>query len=205
LPGDLSEEISRFKVAEYASEFFRTQRCTRVFSRKQVRLAAEEVFQAEPIKTPLLLTSPWNVAKQALEYFKLIRAYTGTGGVPPPHPRVGLRTVRVLLKPGADLSDLRDEIFFQLVKQTRKDGEPDCALRTWELLLIVATALPSVRNSESDIKSHLVHHAQFTYIRYTVGKPMDDAANISPELVARILRDSFERRMCFGVSITEQL
>jgi hypothetical protein len=219
LPGDLSEEISRFKVAEYASEFFRNQRCTRVFSRKQIRLGPDQIFQTEPIQTPLLLSSARSVAKQALESFKLILSYTGAGGSQQ-QPKVALQTLRRLLKLGVDFSDLRDEIFFQLVKQTRKNTDLDCALRTWELFLIIATVLPSTRNSENDIKSHLVHHArsrlknvsimaQFIYIRYgarcCVGKPMDDAANISPEMVARFLKDPFDGRMCFGVSITEQL
>jgi hypothetical protein len=207
LPGDPTEETSRFKVAEYASDFI------------QLQIGADQVFQTDPITTPLLLGSAGGLARQALESFKLILSYTGAD-CPPPPPRTALPTLRRLLKLGVDCPDLIDEIFFQLVKQTRKNNDPECALRTWELFLIVASALPSTRNSEHDIKSHLACHArsraknlatiaQFTYIRYDgrckVGKPMDDAANISAEVVARFLRDPFDGHVCFGVTVTEQL
>lgn len=221
LPDDLRAEINRFRLDDYAADFFADRRCKRIFARKQVRLSQDQAFQTEPIQAPLLAILPGSAqAKQAVKAFQCILTYTAPGGCALPSAKGGLAAVRRLLKIATDWPNLRDEIFFQLIKQTRKNPDQPCAIRTWELFLIFATFVPSTRNSENDIKSHLVHcarsktkrislFAQFIFIRYTsrslIGKLADNCANISQELVVRIARDPFEGRSRFGTSIAEQL
>jgi hypothetical protein len=50
--------------------------------------------------------------------------------------------------------ELRDEVYMQLIKQTRENPNRPCLLRTWQLV-IVATVFPSTGDSETVIKTHL--------------------------------------------------
>jgi hypothetical protein len=115
--------------------------------------------------------------------------------------------------------ELRDEGYFQLIKQTRQNPDPQWLKFTWDLFLIVATIVPSSRNSENWIKAHLfqssrdapdptiIDIAYFTFIRFTtrciIGKPLGDIIPIP--LIERIPRDVTGGHQSFGASIYEQL
>jgi hypothetical protein len=208
------------QVAKYAQDFFKDRRCPRKFERKRRGLPAAQVFQVEPIKAPLFKLAVQKNEKLAIEAFKGILTYSGAGGAPAQSLKNATSIVRRLLRTSLECEELRDEIFFQLVKQTRKCGDMACCLRTWGLFLIIASVMPSTRNSEREIRDHLIHHArsktrvisdfaQFTYIRFNarclIGKPEEDLYSFPSELVERIPKEPFEGHACFGVTIAEQL
>jgi hypothetical protein len=152
-------EITHFESEEYARAYFRAHGPSKVFTRRFTELSPGVKFQADPIKTPLLLTKNRSEAKISIAAFKLILKWTGAG----PASRKGqcsASTCRKLLKILKDAPEVRDEIFCQLVKQTRKCPDPGCLSNTWDLFLIVATIFPSSQDSEGFIKSHLANCAK---------------------------------------------
>jgi hypothetical protein len=215
LPGFMSE-ISRFQSEEYARRYFREHRPSNVFKRRFVELSPGVKFQADPIRMPVLLSNKRSEAKLSISAFRLILKWTGAD----PAHRKGLcshSTCRELLKILKDAPELRDEIFCQLVKQTRKCPDPACLSNTWDLFLIVATIFPSSRNSEAFIKSHLAgcaksgepriaDFAQFTFIRFSsrcaIGYPLDPVTN---DMLRRIPHDPYMNHASFEASIYEQL
>jgi hypothetical protein len=112
--------------------------------------------------------------------------------------------------------DLRDEVYFQLLKQTLKNDNESVRARTWDLLLIVATAIPASAAAEHEIKSHIAAHvaaggpvagiARFVFVRFAArcaeGVPL---APVPPGLLASLPRDPYESTVVFGASVYEQL
>jgi hypothetical protein len=166
-------------------------------------------YQKNPLTEPLLKSLPRPFEKRALDCFRSILLYTSpTGDVAPAQ-----RIVEALYA----APELRDEVYLQLIKQTRANPNKPCLLRTWHLLLIVATVFPSTRNSETVIKTHLTEEsknpdphiaslAQFTYIRFNarclVGKPL---IGVGISLIQRIPTDDVTPRVRFGGSLYEQM
>ena len=187
LPSDLMSDIHKFKMTEFAKQFFKEHRKGRVFSRKKVSVEEMTQFQDQPIKLPLLKAHSNNkvYCKKAIDSFKLILAFTGAD---PSAKGGGAPSVMQLFDLMTQSPELRDEVFFQLIKQTRQNPMQECLYKTWQLFLIIATIFPSARNSEIWIKSHLAscskdtdkkiaELAQFTYIRFSArcaaGKQLD--------------------------------
>jgi hypothetical protein len=213
LPSDLQSDIQRFQDANYAERFFSQHRPATATNRKKPT-SDLTVFQSDPIKEPLLISLAKNAKKQAVACFKLILTYTAAvssttpGGPMAAHKLVG----EIMNSP-----ELRDEVYFQLIKQTRENPRPDCCLRTWDLFLIIATLFPSCRDSENWIKAHFAKNArhenekiadiaQFCYIRFNarcgIGRHPDC---VSLQEVGRIPQDLYICRVIFGASIYEQL
>jgi hypothetical protein len=216
LPRDLKSEIQEFQVEEVAHRFFRDHRKPGLFSRQKVDFEALASFQAEPLKAPLLQTHTKNSAKAAIDAFRLILAYTGADPKDKTKPG-GALTANKLVSQAFTIAEVRDEIFFQLVKQTRGNPNRDVLLRTWELFLVVATIIPATRDSEQWIKAHLYQStsdpdkrvaeiAEFTYIRFNtrfvIGKPMADFAL---PMIQQIPKEIDGGHRAFGASIYEQL
>jgi hypothetical protein len=214
LPSDLKCEIHQFQVADVAQRFFRSHRKAGLFSRQKVDFEAVASFQTDPLKAPLLQTHTKASEKAAIECFKLILAYTGVD--PKAKPGQAL-TASKLLTLASNTPEVRDEVFFQLVKQTRGNLNRECLLKTWELFLIYATLFPASRDSERWIKGHLYETmnsgepdisdiAQFTYIRFStrfaIGKP---ATDLSVAIIQQIPLDGASGHQVFGASIHEQL
>jgi hypothetical protein len=198
------------RILGYAEEFFEV-RMRR--GELKTRLPAGQVFQESPIKLPLLPTMGKAMAKNALEAFRLVLAYTGADGM----KKAPVPAARALLQLCIAAPDLRDELYFQLVKQVRKNKNEDCRRRTWELFLLVATAIPLGPESEVEIKCHLAtfsqskkptvaEFAEFTFIRFSARCSIGEALDaLTPELIASIPRDAFVSHVTFGASIYEQL
>jgi hypothetical protein len=197
------------RLLSYAEEFFQL----RVRPDWETRLPPGQVFQATPITLPLLPTMGKSMAKNALEAFRLILAYSGADGLKKP----AAPAARALLQLCIAIPTICDEVYFQLVKQVRQNKSDECRRRTWELFLIVATAIPLNSQSEVEIKCHLAKFsrskksavatlAEFTFIRFSarcsIGAPLDP---ITPALIASIPKDAFVSRVAFGASIYEQL
>jgi hypothetical protein len=211
LPQDLKTDIVRFQGADYAREFFRERRLPRVFERSRNPFPADQVFQAEPLRAPLLLRTN---QKLALDCFRLVLVYTGAGDA---KKRQVLPIAKKLIGICINFPEIRDEVYFQLLKQVRKNADPDCRGRTWDLLLIIATAIPSSRDSEGEIKARLAKKAhskdkrvadfaQFAFVRFSgrcsIGKPLEP---VTVAMLRSIPKDPFLSHVTFGASIYEQL
>jgi hypothetical protein len=216
LPYDLKCEIQQFQVAEVAQQFFREHRKPGGFARHKVDLEALVSFQTEPLKDPLLRTHTKNSVKASIDAFKLILSYTGVDVKDKVKPGSAITASRLVTQ-SCLIAELRDEVFFQLIKQTRGNPNHECLFRTWELFLIFATLVPSSRDSERWIKAHLYQSisdpdpaigdlAQFTYIRFSsrfiIGKPTTDFAL---PMIQQIPKEINDGHRVFGASIYEQL
>ena len=213
LPNDLQEDIKKFSIPEFAKKFFRAHRGNHKFQRKKVKLEALIEFSSEPLTEPLLEEIDQKNAKHAIKAFKYILIYTEV--INHKNPASYADKIMKILQ---NSPPLRDEIMFQLVKQTRNNPNPLWLKKTWELFVIVVTVFPSTRNSEVYIKSHMASEskssneevaqlASFAYIRFSarcaIGKEMDTSQEIG--LYQKIPAQVNMGRKIFGASIYEQI
>jgi hypothetical protein len=216
LPGDLKAEIEQFQMADFASKFFRERRGGHVFARRKISVESLTSFQRDPLKLPLLLAHSKSSAKLSIECFRQILSYTGASEG---SGRSGLAMTAVrLLTSLVGCPEIRDEVYFQLMKQTRGNPDATCLHLTWNLFVIVSTNIPSSRDSEKWVKAHLFRAAreasdpaigdaaQFAYIRFSarcaVGRV---ATDISTQAVGRIPDEVKGSSKVFGASVYEQL
>lgn len=184
IDAELAAQIHQFQIKDFAKKFFREHRSNKVFNRKRIDIDQLISFSAEPLDEPLLEALEAKLIKPALTCFKCILQYTGV--VQSKSPTLAAESIVNALYPNPAL---RDEVFFQLIKQTSHTPNNQILNKGMELFLIIATIFPSTRNSENWIKAHLVgmsRHpdiiiaaiAQFTYIRFSarcaVGIPREN-------------------------------
>jgi hypothetical protein len=211
LTTELQEGIAKFKLENYAQQFFRERRGQKSF-RKTVDLNIQTEFSATPIEGSLLSALDPKLQKLAVKCFRLILGYSGV--VP---AKTQLECAEQLVSTLYSTPALRDEVMFQLAKQTRNNPNEKWLIETWKLFLIVVTYFPSTQNCEVWIRSHFtteIHNenqtisdlAQFCYIRYTarcaIGKPLQDPPEGFLQQVPYHYQTS---RALFGASIYEQL
>lgn len=94
----------------------------------------------EAIPTSLLNLNNDNVGR-AVKMFSAMLRYHGDG----PDPVDAAQQVELsakLVHSGIKRPELKDELYMQLVKQTRGNPSEESRTRAWELFLIVASALP---------------------------------------------------------------
>ncbi|CAD7697902.1 unnamed protein product [Ostreobium quekettii] len=94
----------------------------------------------DTIPTSLLHLSNENISR-AVKMFGAILRYQGHGSDP---VDVGQRVelAAKLVHSGIKRPDLKDELYMQLMKQTRGNPVEESKIRAWELLLVVASAIP---------------------------------------------------------------
>jgi len=98
--------------------------------------------QQEPIPTSLLKLAPEN-ASRAVKMHAHIQRYCGDDGRDARLPQAtAVEVVQKLLHQGLKRPELRDELYMQLVKQTRGNPLPHSRARAWELFTLVAAAMP---------------------------------------------------------------
>jgi hypothetical protein len=215
LPADLRAEIHQFQITEFAHQFFREHRKGGIFSRKAISVEDLSQWQSGPLKGPLLKSLPAKLAKPAAQCFKFILSYTGAEADSRPGNALTLQRLLDVVFSG---EELRDELYFQLVKQTRRNPNADCLYRTWELFLLAASVFPSTRNAESYIKSHIVESAdtadarvsniaQFTFIRFearcAIGKAATDP--VTPAFIKSVITAHERPSAAFSAPLREQL
>ena len=212
LPTELQRDIQKFQVAEYAVQFFREHRSHK-FSRKKISLEALTEFSSSGLCEPLLSEiADAKLAKLAMQCFKYILVYTGVDKEKNPASYADKLVNLCYQHP-----ILRDEVMFQLLKQTRENPNPEWLVKTWQLFLIIVTYFPSTKNSETWIKSWFSHNfknenenvaqlAQFCYIRFAArcaqGKPLE-TTDIG--YVHKIPTEYQTGHRQFGASIYEQI
>lgn len=90
----------------------------------------------EQLPTSLLKLSTENTGR-AIKMFNAILKYQSEGGESPER----LELVQKLLHQGLKRGELRDELFMQLLKQTRANPSIQSRARGWELLFLVASTM----------------------------------------------------------------
>ncbi len=103
----------------------------------------------EPIPTSLLKLSGDHVGR-AVKMFSGILKYTGETGEQLPAIQ-SLEIAQKLLHQGLKRPELKDELYMQLIKQTRGNPNITTRVKAWELFFLVASTMPpsKVRHTQS--------------------------------------------------------
>ncbi len=94
----------------------------------------------EPIPTSLLKLSGEHVSR-AVKMFSGILKYQGDTGEHVDEPQ-RIEIAQKLLHQGLKRPELKDELYMQLLKQTRGNPTPASRLKAWELFHLVAASMP---------------------------------------------------------------
>ncbi|KAI5438450.1 kinesin-like protein KIN-14I isoform X1 [Lathyrus oleraceus] len=97
-------------------------------------------FQKDPIPTSLLKLNG-DLASRAIKLFQMVLKYMGIDSSSlSVEDRVEL--VGKLYKQSLKRSELRDELFIQISKQTRNNPERECLIKAWQLMYLCASCMP---------------------------------------------------------------
>jgi hypothetical protein len=94
----------------------------------------------EPIPTSLLKL-PTEHQSRAVKLFMCVLKYCGDTGEAPTIAQA-VDTAQRILHQGLKRAELKDELYMQLVKQTRSNPYAASRLKAWELFNLVASAMP---------------------------------------------------------------
>ncbi|KAG6385832.1 hypothetical protein SASPL_154713 [Salvia splendens] len=101
-------------------------------------------FQKEPIPTSLLKINS-DLIGRAVKLFQVILKYIGvdtSDRVSPMSLDERIELVNKLYKQSLKRSELRDELFMQVLKQTRNNPDRHSLIRSWELMYLCALCMP---------------------------------------------------------------
>ncbi|XP_024363319.1 kinesin-like protein KIN-14I isoform X2 [Physcomitrium patens] len=101
-------------------------------------------FQSDLIPTSLMRLNSDSMTR-AVKLFQVVLKYTGAdlaAGSPFPTLQEQIDMVLKLYNHTLKRADLRDELFAQLLKQTRNNPDRPVLMKTWELLFLCASAMP---------------------------------------------------------------
>ncbi|KAM4129138.1 hypothetical protein ACJW30_02G221400 [Castanea mollissima] len=122
------------------------------FSKKSVGLQVRErftfedmlCFQKDPIPTSLLKINS-DLVSRATKLFQIILKYMGVDSsdrVTPTNLDERIELVGKLYKHTLKRSELRDELFVQISKQTRNTPDRQYLVKAWELMYLCASSMP---------------------------------------------------------------
>ncbi|XP_057809328.1 kinesin-like protein KIN-14E [Salvia miltiorrhiza] len=101
-------------------------------------------FQKEPIPTSLLKINS-DLISRAVKLFQVILKYIGVDSsdrISPMSLDERIELVSKLYKHSLKRSELRDELFMQVSKQTRNNPDRHSLIRAWELMYLCASCMP---------------------------------------------------------------
>jgi len=98
------------------------------------------VFSNEPIPTSLLKMNSDHMGR-ATKMFAGMLKYMGEQG-DPAEPAVGIEIAQKLLHQGLKRPELKDELYMQLLKQTRGNPNVNSRTKAWELFQLTAATMP---------------------------------------------------------------
>ncbi|MCO5554889.1 hypothetical protein L7F22_008427 [Adiantum nelumboides] len=121
-------------------------------------------FQKDPIPTSLMRINS-DLISRAVKLFQLVLKYTGVDGSSTPTPlnaQEQIDIVMKLFKHTLNRTELRDELFAQVSKQTRNNPDKFSSVKSWELLYLCASAMPPGKDVAAYLSEyvHDVGHAQ---------------------------------------------
>jgi Trp operon repressor len=101
---------------------------------------ASSLPMQDPLPAPLLKHSTDN-ASRAMQMFGSILAYMGDSAEKLTDAQ-RVEMVQKLLHQGLKRPELKDELYMQLVKQTRGNSVSESRMRAWELMFLIASTMP---------------------------------------------------------------
>ncbi|OEL25418.1 Kinesin-like calmodulin-binding protein-like protein [Dichanthelium oligosanthes] len=134
------------------------------FSKKSVGPQAREkftledmlCFQKDPIPTSLLkITS--DLVSRSIKLFQVILKYMGIDSAAIISLEERIELVAKLYKHTLKRSELRDELFAQISKQTRNNPDRGWSIRAWELMYLCASSMPPSK----DIGAYLSEYVHY--------------------------------------------
>lgn len=121
------------------------------------------IWSKDPIQKPILRTDDKAVKKEACEVFKLIQIYMGD--------RKGrltqMQAAQEIISKGWSITNLRDEIYMQLCKQTTENRKGDSLQKGWEMIAICLYFFPPSTKFSG-------------YLEGIIAKHQDETNNIIP-------------------------
>lgn len=143
----------------------------------------------DPIPTSLLKLPP-ETASRAVKMHAHIQRYCGDDGRAAPLPvPAAVEVVQKLLHQGLKRPELRDELYLQLVRQTRANPLAHSRARAWELLTIVASVMPPSKDL-TPLVSEFVHAVVRDGAEEACGTPADAAVAAAAEATWAALKRS---------------
>ncbi|KAK4789906.1 hypothetical protein SAY86_017210 [Trapa natans] len=114
-------------------------------------------FQKEPIPTSLLKINS-DLVSRATKLFQIILKYMGIdssdrGISPSLDERIEL--VGKIFKQTLKRSELRDELFAQISKQTRNNPDMKSSIRAWELMYLCASSMPPSKDISAFLSEYI--------------------------------------------------
>ncbi|KAI3830579.1 hypothetical protein MKW92_002766 [Papaver armeniacum] len=116
-------------------------------------------FQKDPIPTSLLRINS-DLVSRAIKLFQVILKYTGVDAsdkVTPMSLDERIELVEKLFKHTLKRSELRDELYVQISKQTRNTPDKQFLIKAWELMYLCASSMPPSKEIAGYLSEH-VHH-----------------------------------------------
>ncbi|KAG2569574.1 hypothetical protein PVAP13_7NG429000 [Panicum virgatum] len=134
------------------------------FSKKSVGPQAREkftledmlCFQKDPIPTSLLKISS-DLVSRSIKLFQVILKYMGIDSPAILSLEERIELVAKLYKHTLKRSELRDELFAQISKQTRNNPDRSWSIRAWELMYLCASSMPPSK----DIGAYLSEYVHY--------------------------------------------
>ncbi|CAL5029436.1 unnamed protein product [Urochloa decumbens] len=134
------------------------------FSKKSVGPQAREkftledmlCFQKDPIPTSLLKISS-DLVSRSIKLFQVILKYMGIDSPAIISLEERIELVAKLYKHTLKRSELRDELFAQISKQTRNNPDRGWSIRAWELMYLCASSMPPSK----DIGAYLSEYVHY--------------------------------------------
>eukprot|EP00250_Pteridium_aquilinum_P011824 c20331_g1_i1 orf=2-3601(-) len=121
-------------------------------------------FQKDPIPTSLMRINS-DLVSRAVKLFQLVLKYMevdGSSATTPLSAQEQIDIVMKLYKHTLKRTELRDELFAQVSKQTRNNPDKSSSIKAWELLYLCASAMPPGKDVAAYLSEyvHDVGHAQ---------------------------------------------
>jgi hypothetical protein len=150
LPSRIQDEIHKFQLEGYAEQHFRT-------CKKRVGLAMRKIpmenllnYQSEPLTGSLLKSASNADSQLAVKVFSNICKF-----INPLEAAKQAITAKAVVEVGVEKPSLRDEIYCQLCKQSRRNPNMKSLALCWRLIVLCACNFPPTRGFEGFVLSHM--------------------------------------------------
>lgn len=149
LAAELSIGVPHFSMEDYVRDNFNLQR--KGFFGKQTTVNKILNWKEELIKKPLHKMPDRALESESVQAFKNIVSYMGQRN----SSKDDIAHATKLLANSVHAPEVfRDELFCQLVKQTRGNPDPESTVKGWQLMAIVAGTFPPSKKLEKYLMSY---------------------------------------------------
>ena len=149
LAAELSIGVPHFSMEDYVRDHFNLQR--KGFFGKQTTVNKILNWKEELIKKPLHKMPDRALESESVQAFKNIVSYMGQRN----SSKDDIAHATKLLQNSVHAPEVfRDELFCQLIKQTRGNPDPESTVKGWQLMAIVAGTFPPSKKLEKYLMSY---------------------------------------------------